>query len=463
MLAPARRADRVLAVLLVFADVITAPVALLVTFWLRDTILRDLLHYFHHDLSVYLPTLPVIVVLWLACFGVNGLYRPRRYGGSVRRMQRVIKALLILGVSLMAASYLVKKDYSRLMMLLFIIISLPLTVMARAGAKKLAQLIAPIRIAPRILVVGTGDVARRVIRKIRQLPEPAPEIAGVLALRPEDELEEFEGAPVIGTLADIHRLVESHDADEVFFASPELERSKMLGIISTVRKEDVHFRLVTDLFEIATGKTDLDDLSRIPIIEIGYGRPSLFQRFLKRTMDLLCSAFLILLLLPLLVVIYLILLLTTKGSPIFKQKRVGLKGREFTLYKFRTMKPEADEYEVAPLEKGDPRVTFIGRILRKTSLDELPQLFNVLSGSMSLVGPRPEMPFIVKSYARWQMHRLDAKPGMTGLWQVMGRKDLPLHENIEYDFYYIRNQSLMLDFVILLRTFLTIFKGRGAY
>jgi exopolysaccharide biosynthesis polyprenyl glycosylphosphotransferase len=463
LLVPVRRADRVLAVLLAVSDVVTAPVALLVTFWLRDTILRDLLHYFHHDLSVYLPTLPVIVVLWIVCFGMNGLYRPRRYGGGVRRMHQIIKALLTLGVALMAASYLAKKDYSRIMMLLFIVISLPLTVILRAGAKKLAQLIAPVRIAPKILVVGTGDVARRVIRKIRQLPEPAPEIVGVLALRPDHGLEEFEEAPVVGALADVHRLVESYDADEVFFASPQLERSRMLGIISTVRKEDVHFRLVSDLFEIATSQTNLDDLSKIPIIEIGYGRPSLFQRFLKRSMDLLLSGFLVLLLLPLLVLVYLILLLTTKGSPIFKQRRVGLKGREFTLYKFRTMRPEADEYEVAPLKKGDPRVTMMGKILRKTSLDELPQLFNVLGGSMSLVGPRPEMPFIVENYARWQMHRMDAKPGMTGLWQVMGRKDLPLHENIEYDFYYIRNQSIMLDFVILLRTVLTIFKGRGAY
>jgi lipopolysaccharide/colanic/teichoic acid biosynthesis glycosyltransferase len=142
---------------------------------------------------------------------------------------------------------------------------------------------------------------------------------------------------------------------------------------------------------------------------------------------------------------------------------VGLHGRHFTLLKFRTMKPDSGEYEVAPVSPDDSRITGLGRFLRKTSLDELPQLFNVLSGSMSLVGPRPEMPFIVEGYSDWQRRRLDVKPGLTGLWQIMGRKDLPLHENLEYDFYYIRNQSLMLDFAILIRTFTTVFLGRGAY
>jgi lipopolysaccharide/colanic/teichoic acid biosynthesis glycosyltransferase len=136
---------------------------------------------------------------------------------------------------------------------------------------------------------------------------------------------------------------------------------------------------------------------------------------------------------------------------------------EFILYKFRTMKPESDEYEVAPISMDDSRVTGMGRFLRRMSLDELPQLFNVFRGEMSLVGPRPEMPFIVEKYTSWQRHRLDVKPGLTGMWQIMGRKELPLHDNLEYDYYYIRNQSLMLDFTILLRTIATIFKGRGAY
>ena len=142
---------------------------------------------------------------------------------------------------------------------------------------------------------------------------------------------------------------------------------------------------------------------------------------------------------------------------------LGLKGRKFTLYKFRTMKPESDEYEVAPVSMNDDRITGLGRFLRRTSLDELPQLFNVLAGQMSLVGPRPEMPFIVEDYGSWQRHRLDVKPGLTGMWQIMGRKELPLHDNLEYDYYYIRNQSLMLDLTILLRTVAVIFKGRGAY
>jgi lipopolysaccharide/colanic/teichoic acid biosynthesis glycosyltransferase len=154
---------------------------------------------------------------------------------------------------------------------------------------------------------------------------------------------------------------------------------------------------------------------------------------------------------------------TSPGPAIFAHERVGRNGRVFTMYKFRTMDCDAPPSAVAPPSASDRRVTEYGKWLRATSIDELPQLFNVLRGEMSLVGPRPEMPFIVDTYDEWQRRRLAVKPGITGLWQILGRKDLPMHENLQYDFYYIRNRSLALDVSILLRTIGAVLSRRGAF
>jgi len=461
-LAPARRADRVLMIFLMTADILTIPVVFLLTWVLRTNILAKILPEFHHDMSMYLITLPIVAVLWIFSFARAGLYRPKRHLGNMGELQRLMKAFIFLLIALMAASYLARMEYSRIILFMFILISIPVTAFSRYLARKAAQLIAPVREAPRFLVVGTGEVAARVITALRRLPGNPPELAGVISTSGAQE-ELFEGVKVVCSLDDIVSVIDEMNVDEVFFAAPELDRSRILEIISLVKSTSVHYRLVTDLFEIALGVTDVDDLAKLPIVEIGYGEPGPLHRVTKRFMDISISLVLILVLFPLMAVIYVIQLFKKNGSPVFTQTRTGLRGKEFTFYKFRTMKPESDEYEVAPISMDDPRVTGLGRFLRRTSLDELPQLFNVIRGDMSLVGPRPEMPFIVKEYTSWQRHRLDVKPGLTGMWQIMGRKELPLHDNLEYDYYYIRNQSLMLDFTILLRTIATIFKGRGAY
>jgi len=461
-LAPARRADRVLIMLLMAADIITIPLVFTVTWFLRTELLADMLPRFYHTESMYLAALPVVALLWVVSFARTGLYSPKRHLGNMGELQKLLKAFVALLIALMAASYLVRTEYSRIMLFMFVIISIPVTSLARLLARRLSQIIAPVREVPRILVVGTGEVASRVITAIRRLPGREPEISGVVSTGRYDE-GSFKGCPVICSLEELEGAIEEYGADEVFFAAPELDHSSILTIISGLSGSKVHFRLVTDLFEIALGITDYDDLARLPIVEIGYGRPGTAHRIVKRLMDITVSLLLIIVLSPLMLLIYVLQLFSRKGSPVFRQTRVGLKGRKFTLYKFRTMKPESDEYEVAPVSMNDDRITGLGRFLRRTSLDELPQLFNVLAGQMSLVGPRPEMPFIVKDYSSWQRHRLDVKPGLTGMWQIMGRKELPLHDNLEYDYYYIRNQSLMLDLTILLRTVAVIFKGRGAY
>ncbi len=464
MLAPVRRADRVLSLFLLAADTVAVPVIFLLTFWLRSAVIGDHVPGFDVRFGDYLHVIPAIWLLWVVCFGWAGLYRPRRLPGGTADIQKTMKALLAMSVAMMAASYLAQKDYSRLMLILYTACAVPVASIFRAAARSLARRVAPVMEAPRVLVVGTGEVATRVAGSLEKLPKPHPVVVGFISPASDDGgPRTVGGIPVSGSLNDLPRLLVSMKIDEVFFAAPDLDRGRILDVISSVEKSDVHFRVVSDLFEISSAPTDLDDLARLPIIEIGHSPHGMPARAVKRLSDIVMASLAIVVLSPFLVIIYLVLLLGGNGSPVFRQVRIGRNGVPFTFYKFRTMKPETGEYEVAPLSPGDPRVTRVGRFLRRTSLDELPQLFNVVAGSMSMVGPRPEMPFIVEGYSEWQKRRLEVRPGITGLWQIMGRKDLPLHDNIEYDFYYIRNQSFMLDVAILLRTVATVFKGRGAY
>lgn len=183
----------------------------------------------------------------------------------------------------------------------------------------------------------------------------------------------------------------------------------------------------------------------------------------KRVLDIVFALTGLVIFLPFWLLIGLLIRLDSPGKAVFTHTRIGKNGKPFTLVKFRTMYKGVKDEELAPQNPEDKRITRIGRFLRRTSLDEMPQLLNVLKGDMSLVGPRPEMPFIVEHYTPLERKRLLVKPGLTGLWQIMGRKDLPLHHNVEFDFYYITRRSLWMDFVIILKTFAVVISGKGAY
>jgi exopolysaccharide biosynthesis polyprenyl glycosylphosphotransferase len=257
--------------------------------------------------------------------------------------------------------------------------------------------------------------------------------------------------------------VSSHGYVQVYIAEPQLSHESILQTMSQCHLPQVEFKVLADLFTLATGSYAISNIDEIPTIEIGKSRPGFLYRITKRLFDIVGSLLLIIVSSPLWILIAICIKFETPGSVIIAQKRMGHMGKEFTLWKFRTMHVSSDLYAHPPKDGSDKRVTRVGRWLRKTSLDELPQLLNVFMGTMSLVGPRPEMPFIVETYTPWQRKRLEAKPGLTGLWQILGRKDLPLTENLHYDFYYINNQSLLLDSVILLRTIPVVLFGKGAY
>jgi lipopolysaccharide/colanic/teichoic acid biosynthesis glycosyltransferase len=214
---------------------------------------------------------------------------------------------------------------------------------------------------------------------------------------------------------------------------------------------------------VLTAGTSVDLVDDLPLVRLGGRQPGPHYVPAKRAIDVLGALAALVLSSPFWLYWALRIKLSSPGPVFFVHGRVGKDGKHFRMFKFRTMANDTDPYCQAPEEHGDPRITPYGRWLRRTSIDELPQVLNVLRGEMSLVGPRPEMPFIADTYDEWQHRRLSVKPGITGLWQILGRKDLPMHENLHYDFYYIRNRSLWLDCSLMIRTVWAVLSRRGAY
>lgn len=216
--------------------------------------------------------------------------------------------------------------------------------------------------------------------------------------------------------------------------------------------------------DLVAGRFSTTDLKKIDFSKIPPPSPPPFlYLFIQRLLDLMISIVLLGILFPVLLVIGLIIRLDSPGPAIFSHQRIGLGGQPFTLYKFRTMRTQSDPAAISPTQANDPRITKVGKFLRRTSLDELPQLWNIFLNQMTLVGPRPEMPFLVAEYDHIESQRLNTKPGITGLWQICGRQDIPLHQNLEYDLYYLYRRSTAIDLYILWRTIFTVFQGKGAY
>lgn len=314
-----------------------------------------------------------------------------------------------------------------------------------------------------VLIYGAGETGKSLLRILRRSPKTGLEVAGFLDDDSALHGRTVEGAEVLGGGADMGRVLVQTDAGEVFIALPHASRSTLLRIVDLCRRHDIPFQLVPSLFDMVLQQVEVLEIGGIPLIGVhtpGLSRP---KALVKRSIDLAVSAAALVALFPLLGAIALAIRLVDRAPVFFTQRRVGQEGSQFRMFKFRTMRTDAPVYAQAPKNLHDRRITKLGRVLRRTSLDELPQLWNVLLGEMSLVGPRPEMPFLVEAYDDLQRQRLAVKPGITGLWQVSPDRAEPIHAHMDYDIYYIRHQSLLLDLAIILKTVSSVVRGKGAY
>lgn len=314
-----------------------------------------------------------------------------------------------------------------------------------------------------VAVFGTGPMALRLEQKLRLFPTLGYRFVGFLDDDPNRHGELLRGHPILGGRKDLARLKQAHGISRVFVAVPTMDEDELVDLCARLEDVDIEYQVVPRLYHFFSRRITVDNLDSVPLITPSVDPTRPIYRIAKRVLDIVTSVSVLLLTLPILLLLAFLIKKESPGPVFFSQVRVGQGGRTFRMLKFRTMYTHMCGDAVSPSSGHDPRVTRLGRILRSTSLDELPQFLNVMRGEMSLVGPRPEMPFIVESYSAVDRLRLDAKPGITGLWQVSEARKSPIHENIDYDLYYIENQSLVLDFVIFFLTAMAVIRVKTTH
>ena len=440
----------------------------------------------------YAALLIIVVAIRLLSFRYCNLYRVRGEFSFVDDGMRIFKATAIGSLLIVAAAFLYRGgfefrafSYARgvfLVDFLFVLIGVGVLRFVMRAVQTFVRG-RQINLIP-TLVVGRGREASLFIREMRERPALGYRVIGVVDTTAIDSQLTYEDVPVIGTLESLPDVIRDSGANEVIIADPQVNGDALFEVmIRCGRRRGVEFRIAPSLFNCLPRKTEIDQIGVLPMIRLFREPLSNGARILKRTFDLISSALAITLLFPLWLLIAVLIKLDSKGAVFYTQERVGMDGRLFLLYKFRTMKAGADsqlhrDYQRAfiagraeanlgnenkPAYKllSDPRITRVGYLLRRTSLDEVPQLLNVLLGDMSLVGPRPPIPYEVEAYELWHRKRLDMKPGLTGLWQVSGRNRLPFEEMVRLDVFYIENWSLLLDLKIILRTGFVMLAGEG--
>lgn len=339
------------------------------------------------------------------------------------------------------------------------------------------------------LIVGTNSEATQTIAELKHQPELGYRVVGIISTHQAEgdaaNAATFDSVAIIGGLDDLPALIRRYGIREVIITDTEIESSRLFDVMMGVgRRRRVEFRFAPSLFNLIPQKTSVEQLGVLPMVRLFREPLSEAERFVKRAFDIFIAASVLTISAPLMGVAALAVRLGSRGPVIFSQERVGMDGRVFLCYKFRTMYADADdsphrdayrqniegrneanggdgERPVFGKVKNDQRITRAGRWLRRFSLDELPQLFNVLKGDMSIVGPRPPIPYEVEDYQLRHRKRLDMKPGITGLWQVSGRSRLSFEEMVRIDLYYIENWSLWLDLRIILLTLPAVFRGEG--
>jgi exopolysaccharide biosynthesis polyprenyl glycosylphosphotransferase len=424
--------------------------------------------------GVQIALAALATLLWPAVFAAYGLYERQTRAiapNSLDDVPELFHALLAGSLVLLVLGQGLKKladwfVYSPLEAAMFLGLALVLVPLGRSCVRSFV--LPHVLRRRRALIVGAGVDGRIVKRKLDLHPEYGLQVIGFV----DDE----RGPEVLGTPADLPRMIDTLEVDWVVVASGAEPTDEMLDLMRAVRRPDVHLSIVPSYSELFTSNATIEELDGVPVVSLPPMRLSRSVRTLKRAIDLAAAGAGLLVLTPILAAVALAVRLDSPGPILFRQRRHGRGGREFDILKFRTMVDGAEAQRLAmadlnemdgggPLFKmaNDPRITRVGGFLRKWSLDELPQLWNVVRGEMSLVGPRPFVTHESEQITGWAGRRLDTTPGITGLWQVLGRNDIPFDEMVKLDYVYVTNWSLWWDIKILLRTVPTVLGRRGAY
>ncbi len=378
----------------------------------------------------------------------------------------VLGALATFGVKLHSKiSLAVNLDaMSRQVLLLAPVLILVFTTISRFVSFKVIQGLHRKGVGNRnVVVIGDGPTGQSLQRKFLLVPTLGLNFVGFIGADKSRVGTMVERSRVLGTIDELDRLLGLHKISEVFVALPEAPEQEVMNLVTKLDHLSVNYHVVPRFYHLMSYNVRIENLDSIPLISRPERRVSVVGAMAKRTLDVCVATTVLLFGAAFFLISAIMIKRESKGPVFFRQTRVGRDGKAFQLFKFRTMHHTHCGDELAPQNEYDPRVTRVGRFLRRYSLDELPNFLNVLSGEMSVVGPRPEMPFIVETYNTMDQERLRAKPGVTGLWQISYARTQSIHENLDYDLYYIENQSLLLDLVIIALTGFAVAKGAGAY
>lgn len=425
----------------------------------------------------YCWLLLVIVPLYLVLYLAFNLYTPKRLQGRRLEGGNIIKANTI-GLLLVMATFFLFRDnrrfapyvnYSRMTLFYFYVINIALEIVVRNLIRSALRKIRKSGFNLRhIIFVGYSSAAEAFVDRIYANPQWGYKVSGIL----DDNKEigyTYKGVPILGTTDELETVLEENRLDEIALTLGLQEYYKLKRIVAICEKSGVHTKFVPDYNDIIPTRPYTEDLLGLPVVNIRHvPLTNTFNMVCKRIMDIVGAIAAIILFSPVMLVTAILVKTTSKGPLIYKQERVGLHNQTFQMYKFRSMEVQSAKSEKkAWTIRNDPRVTGVGRIIRKTSIDELPQLFNILKGDMSLVGPRPERPFFVEKFREEiprYMVKHQVRPGLTGWAQVNGyRGDTSIKKRIEYDLYYIENWTMGLDIKILFLTFFKGFVNKNAY
>jgi len=422
------------------------------------------------EIEVYLIALIPVWIVFMFNIWLCGLYKPLRGKPISTEFYNIIK-VTVLSILILAAStfFYREESFSRfqaayfcaLVTFLMVVSHMLVRVILMEARKRGFNL-------RHLLIVGSGDLGQMVAEKINLHPEFGMNIVGFLTGDPEKIGSEVSGSKVLGLYQDVSKIIKKYNIDQLYIALPLHSHDRMEKILKNLDEETVDIKVVPDLLKFMNLQAGVEELDGLPVVNLTESPLYGWNIVIKRTSDIVLSALAIIVSSPLLLLIAIIIKLESRGPVIFSQERAGLDGKGFEMFKFRSMRVDAED-KTGPVwaSKEDDRRTRLGTFLRKTSFDEFPQLFNVLCGDMSLVGPRPERPVFVKDFKKSiprYMLRLKMKAGLTGWAQVNGwRGNTSLDKRIEFDLYYIKNWSLFFDFKIILLTFWKGFVNPHAY
>jgi exopolysaccharide biosynthesis polyprenyl glycosylphosphotransferase len=414
------------------------------------------------------------IILYPFVFLVLSLYDTERTFRAVDEFQIITVGSFVAALAMAGLVYFTARDVSRLLLIYFYIIHFFMLISWRSLVHVIRKgQIEMGRDQRKVLLVGGGDAAQQALQKLKELSWAGIQLRGYLT--DGDPLpSKNNGLQLLGSLKDAEHIVQKLDINDVLIALPGESYNKLQELVTCLMDKPCNLWVVQDYFSILIYGSHVENLGGVPMISLKAPALTGHQRLIKRIFDLFFGTILIILFLIPMTIISILIKLDSPGPAIFKQYRVGENGRLFWMYKFRTMFPNAEEIfpqvirydkdgKIVHKARNDPRVTRIGAFLRRSSMDELPQFFNVLKGEMSIVGPRPELPVLVEKYESWQRKRFAVPQGITGWWQVNGRSERMMHIHTQDDLYYIQNYSILLDLQILLKTVWVVLKGQGAF